>query len=114
MNFRIPEYKAPDFTVPELANAPDCTFEAADRDGVAPEYFHSTSMFPEYFKVNGEWRLAEESRMDSSVVLRPDGRVDVVENRNIRKGDWWRVEEVRTDARAYSFTRGGLRTKRQQ
>ena len=34
-----------------------------------------------------QWRLAEESRMDSSVVLRPDGRLDVVENRNIRKGD---------------------------
>ena len=87
MRFKIPEYKAPDFTSPKLANAPDCTFEAADRDGVAPEYFHSTSMFPEYFKVSGEWKLAEESRMDSSVVLRPDGRLDVVENRNIRKGD---------------------------
>ena len=87
MEFTIPEYKAPDFTSPKLANAPDCRFEAADRDGVAPEYFHSTSMFPEYFKVNGEWKLAEESRMDSSVVLRPDGRLDVVENRNLRKGD---------------------------
>ena len=87
MKFKIPEYKAPDFTSPKLANAPDCRFEAADRDGVAPEYFHSTSMFPEYFKVNGEWKLAEESRMDSSVVLRPDGRLDVVENRNLCKGD---------------------------
>ena len=87
MEFKIPEYKAPDFTAAKLANAPDCRFEEADRDGVAPEYFHSTSMFPEYFKVNGEWKLAEESRMDSSVVLRPDGRLDVVENRNIRKGD---------------------------
>ena len=87
MKFTMPEYKAPDFTRPELANAPDCVLEAADRDGVAPEYFHSTSMFPEYFKINGEWKLAEESRMDSSVVLRPDGRLDVVENRNIKKGD---------------------------
>ena len=72
MEFKIPEYKAPDFSSPKLVNAPDCKFEAADRDGVAPEYFHSTSMFPEYFKVNGEWKLAEESRMDSSVVLRSD------------------------------------------
>ena len=87
MQFQMPVYKEPDFTVPELVNAPDCAYEAADRDGVAPEYYHSTSMFPEYFKVNGEWKLAEESRMDSSVVLRPDGRLDVVENRNIKKGD---------------------------
>lgn len=87
MLFKMPVYNAPDFTKPELANAPDCRLEAADMDGVAPEYYHSTSMFPEYFKVNGEWKLAEESRMDSSVVLRPDGRLDVVENRNIKKGD---------------------------
>ncbi|MBR0307886.1 MAG: hypothetical protein IJH92_03240 [Mogibacterium sp.] len=69
MEFKIPEYKAPDFTAAKLANAPDCRFEEADRDGVAPEYFHSTSMVPEYFKVNGEWKLAEESRMDSSVFM---------------------------------------------
>ena len=87
MIFEMPVYMAPDFTKQDLVNAPDCRFEAAEMDGVAPEYFHSTSMFPEYFKVNGEWKLAEESRMDSSVVLRPDGRLDVVENRNLRKGD---------------------------
>ena len=87
MLFEMPVYRAPDFTKPELVNAPDCRFEVTEMDGVAPEFFHSTSMFPEYFKVNGEWKLAEESRMDSSVVLRPDGRLDVIENRNLRKGD---------------------------
>ena len=87
MSFEMPKYKAPDFTREELKNAPDAKFEVADMDGVAPEYYHSTSMFPEYFKINGEWKLAEESRMDSSVVLRPNGRLDVVENRNIMKGD---------------------------
>ena len=87
MAFTLPEYKAPDFTRPEFMSAPDCRLAPADMDGVAPEYYHSTSMFPEYFKINGEWKLAEESRMDSSVILRDDGRLDVVENRNIRKGD---------------------------
>lgn len=87
MAFVLPEYTAPDFSRPELMNAPDCKVQAVDIDGVAPEYFHSTSMFPEYFKINGEWRLAEESRMDSSVVLRDNGRLDVVENRNLKKGD---------------------------
>ncbi len=87
MAFVLPEYTAPDFSSPNLMNAPDCKVQAADIDGVAPEYYHSTSMFPEYFKINGEWRLAEESRMDSSVVLRDNGRLDVVENRNLKKGD---------------------------
>lgn len=87
MSFMLPEYHAPDFARPELAGAPDVRTAVAEADGVAPEGYHSTSMFPEYYKIGGQWRLAEESRMDSSVVLRPDGRLDVVENRNLRRGD---------------------------
>ena len=56
-------------------------------DGVAPEGYHSTSMFPEYFKIDGKWTLAGESRMDSSVVVRADGSLSVIENRNLKKGD---------------------------
>ena len=87
MSFRMPAYHAPDFTKPLFINAPDVKTAVADMDGVAPEYFHSTSMYPEYYKIGGQWKLAEESRMDSSVVIRSDGHLDVVENRNIRKGD---------------------------
>ena len=87
MSFRMPAYHAPDFTKPLFINAPDVKTAVADMDGVAPEYFHSTSMYPEYYKIGGQWKLAEESRMDSSVIIRPDGHLDVVENRNIRKGD---------------------------
>ena len=87
MAFKLPVYTAPDFTKPEFVNAPDVQLKAAEKDGVAPEYFHSTSMYPEYYKINGKWTLAEESRMDSSVVLREDGHLDVVENRNLKKGD---------------------------
>ena len=87
MAFSLPVYHGPDFSDPNLAAAPDARWEAAPADGVAPEYYHSTSMYPEYFKIDGKWKLAEESRMDSSVVLRDDGRLDVVENRNLRKGD---------------------------
>ena len=87
MTFQMPKYHHPDFTAPLFQNAPDARFEPAPADGVAPEGFHSTSMYPEYFKVSGSWQLAGESRMDSSVVLRPNGRLDVVENRNLRKGD---------------------------
>ena len=68
-------------------NAPDVKIAIAEQDGVAPEYFHSTSMYPEYFKIGGRWVLAEESRMDSSVVICDDGHLAVVENRNLKKGD---------------------------
>ena len=55
------------------------------KDGVAPEQYHATTIFPEYFKVNGSWLLAEESRMDCVAVY--DGqKVQVVEFRNLKKG----------------------------
>lgn len=87
MSFEMPKYNYPNFTVEELKNAPDAIYAIAEKDGVAPDEYHSTSMYPEYFKINGTWKLAEESRMDSCVVLRENGRLDVVEARNIKKGD---------------------------
>ena len=87
MSFTLPKYYHPDFTKEVFVNAPDAKTAPAPADGVAPEGYHSTSMYPEYFKINGKWTLAEESRMDSSVVLRADGHLDVVENRNLKKGD---------------------------
>ena len=44
-------------------------------------------MYPEYFKINGKWTLAKESRMDSSVVICDNGELKVVENRNLEIGD---------------------------
>ena len=87
MAFEIPTYYAPDFALDKFRNAPDVRWAEATKDGVAPEYYHSTSMYPEYFKIDGVWTLAEESRMDSSVVIGPDGVLHVVENRNLKQGD---------------------------
>lgn len=87
MHTIIPKYYAPDFQEEKFIKAPDVRFVPAPMDGVAPENFHSTSMFPEYFKIDGVWRLATESRMDASVVLTPQGKLQVVENRNLKKGD---------------------------
>lgn len=91
----IPAYHAPDFQEEKFINAPDASFLPAEADGVAPEGYHSTSMFPEYFKINGHWTLGEKSRMDASVVIDPDGTLKVVENRNLKKGD--RVITGRTE-----------------
>lgn len=84
--FEMPVYRHPDFSAKEFVGAPDVSYGIAERDGVAPDYYHSTSMFPEYFKVDGKWLLAEESRMDSSVIITDSG-LKVVENRNIKAGD---------------------------
>ena len=85
--FTLPKYYAPDFSSEPLKSAPDVRWEEAAADGVAPENYHSTSMYPEYFKINGEWMLPERSRMDSSVVFAKDGTLKAVENRNLKKGD---------------------------
>lgn len=86
MNFSLPVYHAPDFDSPDLARAPDVTLVPAERDGVVPAGYHATSMFPEYFRLDGRWVLAEESRMDCVAVCR-GGRVSIVEFRNVKKGD---------------------------
>lgn len=95
MEFQLPQYHAPDFTAETLRTAPDAAWGVCERDGVPPQHFHSTSMFPEYFKIGGAWQLAEESRMDSHVVLDETGTLRVVEMRNLKKGD--RVALGRTE-----------------
>ena len=87
MAFQLPKYHHPDFTIPKFIQSPDAAWAIVEHDGVAPDYFHSTSMYPEYFKIAGKWILAEESRMDSSVVILPDSKLAVIENRNLKCGD---------------------------
>ena len=84
--FTPERYCPPDFTSPALADAPDAVLIPAEKDGVAPANYHSMSIFPEYFKVNGEWLLAEESRMDCAAVYEA-GRIAVREFRRLRRGD---------------------------
>ena len=87
MAFVMPKYIHPDFNEERFTSAPDVTTDIAEADGVAPENYHSTSMYPEYYKLDGRWVLAEESRMDSCVVVGDDGKLSVVEARNLKKGD---------------------------
>ena len=87
MSFLMPEYYSPNFREEKFAKAPDVKTAICERNGVLPENYHSTSVFPEYFKINGEWKLAAESRMDCSAILRENGIIDVVEMRNVSTGD---------------------------
>ena len=87
MSFSLPEYHAPDFAALGLLHAPQAVTGAAPRDGVVPEGYHATTIFPEYFHVGDRWLLAQESRMDCVAVLTPEGEIAVREFRNIRAGD---------------------------
>lgn len=51
--FKLPEYTAPDFSAERFISCPDVTTERAGR-GYIPENFYATTIYPEYFKINGE------------------------------------------------------------
>ena len=87
MAFQMPLYNAPDFSKRYYQNAPDVRWERCDRVGVAPAGFHSTSMHPEYFKVDGEWRLVRDIMMDDVVRLTSHGELEVLPARSLRVGD---------------------------
>jgi hypothetical protein len=85
--FHIPTYTPPDFSAEIFTSAPDATTVAVELPGVAPENFHSTSMYPEYFKVDGEWKLLTGSRMDCVPVLHSDGSLEAKEFRRLHVGE---------------------------
>jgi lysine-ketoglutarate reductase/saccharopine dehydrogenase-like protein (TIGR00300 family) len=88
MPFILPPYRHPDFSIPELSGAPPARFVPASQDGVAPDDYHATSIYPEYFQTRkGQWVLPRESRMDCVAVLEDGGELSVKEFRNIRAGD---------------------------
>ena len=87
MGFVMPVYRAPDFSRDQFVNAPDAHTQPAPQDGVAPDNYHATTIFPEYFKISGKWVLAEKSRMDCVAVILPDGTVDIREFRRLMAGE---------------------------
>lgn len=84
--FKLPKYIEPDFSQEKFVNAPNAKLVAAPVDKAAPAGFHATSIYPEYFKVGGNWYLAEDSRMDSVPVFE-NGQIFVREFRNLKQGD---------------------------
>ncbi len=85
MPFTLPTYYAPDFEAMGLLDAPQAAMAPAPMDGVAPAYYHATGIYPEYFHIEGQWHLAEESRMDC-VPVWEDGTVKIIEFRRLKKG----------------------------
>ena len=86
MAFELKPFTPPDFTTRFFCEAPDCTLVPAPKDTVAPDDYHAMSIYPEYFKIEDSWMLAEESRMDCVPVFKA-GRIQVIEPRHLKKGD---------------------------
>ena len=86
MSFKMPVYTAPDFSQQAYKDMPNARWIPAPANGVAPDDYHATTIFPEYFKINGSWQLARESRMDCVAVL-SRGVIEVKEFRRLKKGD---------------------------
>lgn len=86
--FEPKRFTPPDFTKDRFKQAPDAHLVPAPADFTAPDNYHAMSIYPEYFKVDGEWILAEESRMDCVAVFdRGTRKIRVMEFRHIRQGD---------------------------
>lgn len=88
--FVLPTYYPPDFSEERFVNAPNAKLVEVEKDGISPEGYHALSVFPEYFKINDKWVLALRSRMDTvAVAIDTPGeeRVEVIEFRNLKKGD---------------------------
>ena len=83
----IPKYAAPDFTREIFLKSHDAKTEKVTIPGVAPDNYHATSMYPEYFKIDGQWKLIEQTRMDCVPVLSEDGTIEAVEFRRLKTGD---------------------------
>lgn len=88
MAFSLPAYQPPDFTSPPLQDAPVARFAPVLAGGLAPENYHATTIFPEYYHVQkGHWVLLQNSRMDCVVVRAPDGSLLVKEFRHLKVGE---------------------------
>ena len=86
MGFQLPAYLEPEFDREPLISSPNVRTQPVLQDGVAPDDFHATTIFPEYFKIDGKWILVKESRMDCAVVL-SGNEVQVTEQRRLCRGE---------------------------
>lgn len=84
--FKLPNYKEPDFSQDIFVEAPNAILLPSPKDKSAPDNFHTTSIYPEYFKIDGNWLLAEDTRMDC-VAVYDGGKILVKEFRNVHAGD---------------------------
>lgn len=65
----------------------DAELVEADADGVLPDDFYSTTIYPTEVRLGGRWVEATGQRMDAALVVAPDGSVRCTLMRDVRRGD---------------------------
>ena len=84
--FEFPKYVYPDFCSEKFQNFPNAILVPSEKDGVVPDNFHATTIYPTFVKINNEWKLIKKTRMDCVIVVKDDEPF-ALEFRNIKKGD---------------------------
>ncbi|MEO1591173.1 MAG: TIGR00300 family protein [Cyanobacteria bacterium J06632_22] len=107
--------------VPVGDDAGDAHLTAAEKDGVAPETFYSSTIYPTEIRVNGQWLRVQNQRMDGVVIVE-NNQADCRLIRDIRAGDAVviGVEGIRTvrkpgrdrKAEEFSFMGAGVSSER--
>jgi len=69
-----------------VSEVADCAFAPAERDGILPDDFYSTTNFETLVRIDGRWVGARDQKMDSALVLR-DGAPVCVKQRQVRRGE---------------------------
>lgn len=87
MSFKLPFYKKPDFQIAQFLEYPNATVRLVEKQGVAPENFHATTIFPEYYKINDRWILLTQNRMDCVVVVGENEQLEAKELRRLQMDD---------------------------
>ena len=68
-------------------NQGDAELVAADRDGVLPPGFYSTTNLPTAVRVDGRWIDVDNPEMDCAIVIRNDGRARTYPMHRVKVGD---------------------------
>jgi lysine-ketoglutarate reductase/saccharopine dehydrogenase-like protein (TIGR00300 family) len=64
----------------------DARFAPAERDGILPDEFYSTTNFDTFVRLEGRWEPARDQKMDCALVLR-DGAPTCVKQGQVRAGE---------------------------
>jgi lysine-ketoglutarate reductase/saccharopine dehydrogenase-like protein (TIGR00300 family) len=64
----------------------DCAFAPAERDGILPDDFYSTTNFDTFVRIDGRWVEARDQKMDSILVLR-GGAPHCVKQAQVQQGE---------------------------
>jgi lysine-ketoglutarate reductase/saccharopine dehydrogenase-like protein (TIGR00300 family) len=69
-----------------VAEVGDAKFAPAERDGILPDEFYSTTNYETAVRIDGKWRDALDQKMDSALVIR-EGQPRCVKQGLVKKGE---------------------------